>query len=1125
MLKKISFLAFVFFFYANAFAQITPIPINYIDDLAKIGNNANYPMNGYYILQRDLDFNDSNAYSSPTQIPNFNGNWTGIASTATVIGNPFSGTFDGNYHIIKNWRSITLDSYKGFFRYAIGATIKNLGLVNIKILNANSGGCGGLLSSGSDLNINNCFVTGTIDAYNSGSTDFGGLVGIATISRITNCFTNVDIKSWDRYAGLVGYLNASSTAPNIIKNCYTAGKLQLQNAKSYGFLIGLRNVNTASKDSIINNYSVGKFVGTIPSNTYGGLLIGATYNQIATIRDTLFVKGCYSIENSINPIKFNFLSGNINYNTTTLNVTYMYDTVFKASSTKTFTPITTAAYSSTYLYNAANQQYPVLYRSDSNILLGGQRAVYPAVVEKNTGTITGIADSVKPVDNFTKNGNTVYTINNVNRISSGGVFAYFSINRSNGTLSWGETIPTGEYLVEVRGVNGTENSQSWIRISITRSSNALVAVNSQSVQFTTKDSTRNGDYIVIDTLNLINRNFTIETWAKMDVRAAAWKRIFDFGTGANGNGVLLGFPTSTQFGFHCNGVDKVVAFPAGFNPLAWNHYAITQENDIVKLYINGDFVTSGPGAKPSVGFNKNYIGRSNYNNDSCTAGKFSDFRIWLNAHSAEQIAALYNKKIPTNADSLYVFLPLTSNYFRELPILSNPIGNSSSNIYGQVPNPYFNRVSNTSVKNIYDSNQQYVFGTLNTLLQDNETIEIAVKDSNTWNPVSNVSGYLFSYKLPTNFISGNIYVRSKIGAGATKTTRFGNYYASSTYYVDWIGTGVTFNPNIPIKIYPKYAYNGLRYIIQRNKNKLADTFFNPLIGTFTDANQKMILNINQGFVRNDYRGTININNTFFPNAIFYNSYNNTDTLLKSQNTDTPINYIKVAYNKGNSMYIFKNNTPTGIYYPNNGISITNSLGQKNVFYDGASSILDLKNMYVYYGDSLKAVKYNPVRYVLNAFKTSSSNIPTALGNDSMLNDLRFYMQVRRNGVDITNYYSINRNNMVVTGSNRPVGTDSIFLRFIGIFDEEVLDTLLFNYTLYKPSFKYTPNASSAFNLGNKTAIFYPQVLDSGGKTLTFRLINTNTNYTVEAQTGTLKLINWDNAGNDTLRIEASNGMY
>ena len=1119
MLKKITFLSFFILFYGNVFSQIHPININTIDELSKIGNDSNFPLNGYYILQHDLNFNDSNDYLVKSQFNNFaKSTWLGIGKLNDYLNNPFTGVFDGNNHIIKNWRTNTSDTYIGLFRNTLNATIKNLGLVNVNIQNGISV-IGGLIGNATNTNIHNCFVTGSIFSLKTNNITFantanlGGLVGIANNSKISNCFTNVNIGAANNVGGLVGQLNSFSPNASYIKNCFTSGKVQLLNSNAYSLLIGARIFTPPIKDSIINTYSVGKFLGKTPSNNAGGLMFGGSFDNNTNGYDTLYIKGCYSIENSIKPIKFDLTLGGI-YHTAQTNKTYkLLDTVFTSATTKNFGALTDTLYKNTYFYESSNQQYPLLYKADTTILLGGQIALYPAVIEKTAGSINGIADSVKPIDNFTKNGNTRYKINNINGINNieDSVFVYFSMDSINGTLSWIEETPNGEYLVEIRGTNDTVNSQSWIRIYINRGNDALVSVNAQSVQFTTKNLTQNGDYINIDYLNFINRNVTIESWVKMENNIGSWRRIFDFGTGNNNEGITLGYVTPNQLGFHANGADILINLPVDFNLFQWNHYALTLQSDSVKLYLNGTLIGAGLGAQPTHIFNSNFIGKSNNPADSCTSGRFSECRIWLNAHTQIQINALYNQKVPNNADSLYVYLPLTNNIYGEYPIISDGLVNASENIYEQAPNTTFHRNARASVKYIYDSNQQFVYGTLKTALANNEILQIAVKDSTIWDTVKNISNFLFSYILPKNFISGNIYVRSVING--LPTNRFGNTYKESKYYVDWVGTGLQLNPNTPYKSIPNYIF-GTNFVVQRNKNKLADTFFNPLVGNFTDANQKFLLR-SFNFVKEVFR---------FQNQIFtsindgvYILYNDTAFSLYNY----PSNHIKFAYNNGNTMIILNKNTTSGLYYPFNGLGVVNSLGQVNQGFNG-TNFFDTRTFVIIYGDSLKAVKYNNKNYFTTAYKSSSSNIPIIVGNDSSTLGIRYTFLARRNGVNITNLYSFNAGSFEISsGNNRPIGIDSIFVSYQGIFNEILYDTLLFTYQLTKPKVIYLPNELKTYSLINKKgASYYPNVLDSGGGGLSYNLlpINVPNGVNINPKTGVISVNNWDSLPPDSIKI-------
>ncbi|MCX8480424.1 MAG: hypothetical protein ORN58_00740 [Sediminibacterium sp.] len=1084
-----------------------------------------------------MDFNDYASYQNPDLLTTYTTGigWTGIPNYIRASNNiRFSGIFNGNNHIIKNLYmagvsgpTTTLSfQERGFFSAGSNCTIKNLGLVNVNISNISYGA--GLINK-LELSsvIDNCFVTGKLfGVKNNGiyvsSDPLGGLCcSMDKNSKISNCYTNVQFGSLYGVGGLVGFINGNGNGNgNVsIKNCYTTGNLEVLNSVNYGLLVGIADFSNGTvQDSIINCYSNVNPIKIIPTGRTAAKLIGNIQYYNSSIL-SIIIKGCFGLSKDLPYINYN-PAHNISFSVS--------DTVFTGSPNPTFTALTTPAYSNTYLYDAANQQFPLLYKTDST-LLGGQRAVYPSSIEKKLGINNRFGDSIKPVDNFTKNGNTTFTIHNINGLTNGVFFTYFSINSSNGTLKWVEEIPTGEYLVEIRGVNGTENSQSWVLISIIRGNNSLVNANAQSVQFKTKDSTQNGDYILIDYLNLINKNYTIETWAKMESNIGSGKRIFDFGTGANTNGVLLGFQSATQFVLHSNSADNLIDIPAGFNAYQWNHYAVTLQNDSLKLYLNGTLIGAVLGATPTIGFNKNYIGRSNFTGDSCTAGRFSDFRIWLNAHTASQINGLNNKKIPTNADSLYVYLPLNFNIYREYTILANRFSNAAENNFGQIPNVYFNINNNNSVSYIYDSSFQFIYGTLNTFLRPGEIIQIALKDTQTWYDVTNVHDYFFSYKLPTDFLSGTVYVRTII-AGAN-TYRFGNNYTTSKYVVDWAGTNLRLNPNMTFKtIYP----NTTAVFMQRNQSNNPNSILNPLLANTTDGIQKaQFYSLNPYFLYSStstLRSRLKTNN--YGDGIVqlykYTPQSNSIIALNTLNQPVPARNMDIGLvnTNGNDILTFNNQAPSGLYEFN--LQLNNSANVPNIGLNEAGNYVSYKNFRVIFADSLKAVHYAANHVVNAAFKNVQSGNPVIIGNDGTVQAIRYQIIARRNGIDITNVYTINESNLSLNTTNRPIGVDSVFLTFTGWFNEEVKDTLTFGFEYTKPSVKYSPNVSNDFSLVNGNAQFYPLVLDSGGQTLTYSLITPNAHFTLNSQTGKITVLNWESlaAGyTDTLRIEASNGIY
>jgi len=99
---------------------------------------------------------------------------------------PFTGTFDGNGHVIKNLRINGNGGwFTGMFSTTQGATIKNLGLTGVSV---NGGGhTGALIGAGWDTTVTNFYVTGTVTA-NGGwvpgvGLAIGNILGVSTISR------------------------------------------------------------------------------------------------------------------------------------------------------------------------------------------------------------------------------------------------------------------------------------------------------------------------------------------------------------------------------------------------------------------------------------------------------------------------------------------------------------------------------------------------------------------------------------------------------------------------------------------------------------------------------------------------------------------------------------------------------------------------------------------------------------------------------------------------------------------------------------------------------------------------------------------------------------------------------
>jgi prepilin-type N-terminal cleavage/methylation domain-containing protein len=236
--------------------HLTEVPEGYIGiytpaELASIGNDPDYPLDGNYIVMKDLDLS---GYE----------NWTPIGNIAPQ----FTGTFDGNNYVISNLTINSNQDYKGLFG-CISETseIKKIGLENINVA-----GCdyvGGLVGQNDGGTLTNCYAAGKV----TGNFYTGGLVGRNEYGTITDCYATGEVTGNNRTGGLVGHTYSSS-----ITSCYATGKVT--GNYDTGGLVG-----KSDSDIITNCYATGSVTGNID---YTGGLVG--YN-------TGTIENCYATGN------------------------------------------------------------------------------------------------------------------------------------------------------------------------------------------------------------------------------------------------------------------------------------------------------------------------------------------------------------------------------------------------------------------------------------------------------------------------------------------------------------------------------------------------------------------------------------------------------------------------------------------------------------------------------------------------------------------------------------------------------------------------------------------------------------------------------------------------------------
>ena len=193
-------------------------------------------LDGNYILMNDLDLEGKE--------------WTPIGTYES----PFTGTFDGNGHVISNYIITQFKSYVGLFGYSTG-DFKNLGLKSFRV--DVSGGSGfsyaGGLAGYSDGDITNCYATGNIMAQSGTYVFVGGLVAKNNTGTITNCYAKGDMVVLNSGFAYAGGLIAKNERGDII-NCYATGNVTA-NSEDHNHAGGL--IGNTYNGNIINCYATG----------------------------------------------------------------------------------------------------------------------------------------------------------------------------------------------------------------------------------------------------------------------------------------------------------------------------------------------------------------------------------------------------------------------------------------------------------------------------------------------------------------------------------------------------------------------------------------------------------------------------------------------------------------------------------------------------------------------------------------------------------------------------------------------------------------------------------------------------------------------------------------------------
>ncbi|MCL2164311.1 MAG: S8 family serine peptidase [Oscillospiraceae bacterium] len=264
-------------------------------------------LNASYMLTNDIDLASW-------------GDWEPIGNSS----NPYMGIFSGNRHVIKNM-TVTKGTtgsnnyYAGLFGYISDSQIKDLGLVNCKVVNSVNSGTntrgvlgGGIAGHVLSSTITNCYVIGNITTSSTiGAVGAGGIASVISLSSVSNCYyvgnVSAQITRVPHHA-LVGGIVGDARSSSII-NCYAIGNLSA-NSLTDNYVGGIVGSASAPFNSAISTLTNCYYVGNIVAGKTVGGILGSLGNPNSasncyypdSISSGIGAKGGFTVVSDILPL-------------------------------------------------------------------------------------------------------------------------------------------------------------------------------------------------------------------------------------------------------------------------------------------------------------------------------------------------------------------------------------------------------------------------------------------------------------------------------------------------------------------------------------------------------------------------------------------------------------------------------------------------------------------------------------------------------------------------------------------------------------------------------------------------------------------------------------------------------
>jgi hypothetical protein len=269
-MKKVNLLILAFLFIAGGLfadgvqpsgsgTEADPYLVAAYNNLLWVSTNSS-SWGSYFIQTADID---ASATFWPPGGP-------GFSPIGTSMTTPFTGSYDGQEHIIDNlFINRPTTSHIGLFGCTGNAYIVNIGITNAYI--TGNGRVGGLIGDNNLTTVINCYSTGVVN----GNDNVGGMIGENYVASVINCYSTINVTGLN-YCDYTGGLIGQSYYGNIW-NCYSTG--EVSGYFKTGGLIGNNWDNTVD-----NCYSTGTVNG---GNNCTGGLFGSNDNAFE-------VTNCYS---------------------------------------------------------------------------------------------------------------------------------------------------------------------------------------------------------------------------------------------------------------------------------------------------------------------------------------------------------------------------------------------------------------------------------------------------------------------------------------------------------------------------------------------------------------------------------------------------------------------------------------------------------------------------------------------------------------------------------------------------------------------------------------------------------------------------------------------------------------